>query len=157
MNIDRFRNGFVAALLAACSFSACSSGGSDLSGTGGSGNVDCSGQNAGDQIISGNCAISGCHNTSSASLLGAGLDLTPNATIGSRLVGVKSTGTGSSMCGGNSTPYLNAGSNPATGLLIEKIHPNPPCGVQMPQVGTTLTSNQQACIVQWATGLTTAK
>ena len=25
------------------------------------------------------------------------------------------------MCNGNATPYLNAGSNPATGLLIDKI------------------------------------
>ena len=149
MSIDGFRIGFGAALFAALAFSACSSSQTD-------GNLDCTGQNAGDQIIASTCAISGCHSTSSANLLGAGLDLTVNATIGSRLIGVKSTGTGGSKCGGNSTPYLNANSNPATGLLIEKIHPQPSCGVQMPQVGTALTSNQQACIVQWATGLTTA-
>jgi hypothetical protein len=155
MNIDRFRNGFVAAVLAACAFSACSSS-SDLTGTGGSGgsNANCTGGNSGDQIISSTCAISGCHDATSANLLGAGLNLTIDSGIGSRLVGVKSAGKGSSMCGGNSTPYLNASSNPATGLLVDKIHANPPCGVQMPQVGTPLTTNQQACIVEWATTLT---
>jgi len=156
MKHHRFQTGV--AVLAACALSACSSGLPDGSGTGGSGgNVDCSGTNAGDQIVTSSCAIAGCHNTSSASVLGGGLDLTVNATIGSRLIGVKSGGKGSSMCADNSTPYLNARSNPATGLLIDKIHPNPPCGAQMPEVGTKLTSNQQACIVQWATTLTTAQ
>jgi len=157
MSPDRFRAGVAAALLGACAFSACASGLGDGSGTGGNaGNADCSGNNAGDQIVASTCAIAGCHNTSSAGLLGAGLDLTINATVGSRLIGVKSAGKGSSECGGNSTPYLVAGVTPATGLLIDKIHPNPPCGEQMPQVGNKLTSNQQACIVQWATGLITA-
>jgi hypothetical protein len=99
------------------------------------------------------CAISGCHSTSSASLLGAGLDLTVNSSIGSRLVGVMSAGKGNSMCKGSTEPYLVAKTNPAMGLFVDKLNPSPPCGVQMPQVGGPLTSDQQNCIIQWATGL----
>jgi hypothetical protein len=111
---------------------------------------------AGDQIVTGQCAISGCHNASSAATLGAGLNLTPDSGIGSRLVGVKSPGALVSQCGGNTTPYLDKGSNPATGLLIDKIKPNPPCGVQMPETPPLLTDAQVQCVVQWATTLTTA-
>lgn len=157
MKTNRSRTGFVAALLAATALSACSSAGPDGSGTGGTGgNADCTGNNAGDQIIASTCAISGCHSSSSAAILGAGLDLTVNSTIGSRLIGVKSSGTGNSACGANSTPYLVANVTPATGLLIDKISPNPPCGLQMPEVGTQLTATQRQCVVQWATGLITA-
>jgi len=59
-------------------------------------------------------------------------------------------------------PYLNPGSNPPTGLLIEKITGTPPpCGVQMPwtqgPISTSpLTSTQVTCVEAWAEGLITA-
>ncbi len=134
------------------------SGGS--TGSGGSMNVDCSGSNAGDQIIMSTCAAV-CHNAGADAVVGGSLDLTVDSSIKSRLVGMMSAGGPSSMCGGNKTAYLNANSNPATGLLIDKINLNPVCpqnseccGTQMPQ-GASLTATQFECIRQWATGLTT--
>ena len=142
----------------------CGGSNDQLTGTGGTNgggstagtNPNCTGGNSGDMIVATTCAISGCHGGSASTItvLGAGLDLTVNSTIASRLVGVKSAGKGNSVCGGSSDPYLVAGSNPAKGLLIEKIGANPPCGIQMPS-GSSLTSSQQQCIAQWATTLTT--
>lgn len=105
------------------------------------------------------CATSGCHDSTTTI---AGLDLTLNASIGSRLVGVVSSGnTGAgSVCSGVTTPYLNPGQNPATGLLIDKITlPSGsaglcPGGTAMPYPGVTrLTAAQITCVEQWAEGL----
>jgi len=125
------------------------------SGTGGS-SADCSGANAGDQIITSTCAIGGCHNASTSPSLNGGLNLTVDSGIATRLVGVMSGANGASMCRGSlAAPYLDDNSNPATGLLIDKLKPNPSCGVQMPEVPPYLTANQLACVIQWATTLTT--
>jgi hypothetical protein len=106
------------------------------------------------------CATSGCHDTADAPLAAAGLDLTLNATIGSRLVGVASPGdtnaSGAPACAGKT--YLDPTSNPATGLLIDKVTlPNGSaglCGQAMPYPGTSrLTAAQQTCVEQWAEGL----
>jgi hypothetical protein len=127
-------------------------------GTGGTA-LNCTGGNDGASIVTVNCATTFCHipGTDNDGTAG-GLDLTVDANIGSRLVGVKSVGTADngSMCMGNTTPYLNAGSNPATGLLIDKVTMvNPPCGAQMPfDSPFPLTTMQQKCLVQWATTLT---
>src|SRR6478735_3186793 len=66
-----------------------STGGS--TGTGGS-SSSCTGNNDPATIIASQCAVSGCHDTASANTFGAGLDMTVNSTIASRLVNVKSTG-----------------------------------------------------------------
>jgi hypothetical protein len=106
------------------------------------------------------CATSGCHDTASAPLAAAGLDLTLNATIGSRLVGVASPGdtnaSGTQACAGQT--YLVPMSNPPMGLLIDKITlPNNSaglCGQAMPYPGTSrLSAAQQTCVEQWAEGL----
>jgi hypothetical protein len=108
------------------------------------------------------CATSGCHDTADATLYAAGLDLTLNDTIGSRLVGVASPGTSPSSavaCAGKI--YLDPMSNPATGLLIDKItlpnnSPNL-CGSAMPFPGVSrLSAAQQTCVEQWAEGLIVA-
>jgi hypothetical protein len=137
------------------------SGGSGTGGMTGSGgtNGNCTGNLMGAAIITAQCATSGCHASATASVSGAGLDLTTNSTIGARLVGVVSPGdsAASSQCGGNTTPYLNAGSNPATGLLIEKFQQShPPCGFQMPFGQPPLSAMQQTCLVEWATTLTSS-
>lgn len=125
------------------------SGGS--TGSGGS-NTACSGNNDGAMIVTNNCALA-CH--SPGNPLNAGLDLTIDSNVGSRLVGVKSSGSGMSACGNNSEAYLVSGSNPASGLLIDKIQQSqPPCGVQMPYLANPLSSTQQQCLIQWATTLT---
>jgi hypothetical protein len=88
---------------------------------------------------------------------GGGFDLTPDANIASRLVGVDSVGTAdnASQCVGQG-PYLDAHSNPATGLMIDKFTmARPPCGAEMPADSAFfLTPTQQSCLKQWATTLT---
>ena len=126
-------------------------------GSGGGGpTATCAGDLDGAKIVMKSCAVVGCHDATDANLSGAGLDLTVDATIGSRLVGVTSPGDtdAGSACGGNQEPYLNASSSPATGLLIDKVASNVPCGSRMP-LGGALTSQQQSCLVAWATTLTT--
>jgi hypothetical protein len=140
-------------------------GGTGATGAGGSGPAggsgggsNCVGDLDGATIVTGNCAIGSCHDSGDAALSGAGLDLTINATIGMRLVGVMSSGNSAagSMCGGNAEPYLTPNSNPATGLLIDKINKSPPCGTEMPYPGLPsqlLSAAQTACVEQWAEGL----
>lgn len=123
------------------------SGGNMGSGGGGS-SLTCTGDNDPMMILTSTCTT--CHVSGNA--LSAGLDLTPDSNIKTRLVGVKSAGMGASECGGNSEPYLTAGSNPATGLFIDKLG-NPPCGVKMPEIGS-VTTMQVQCLKQWATTLT---
>jgi hypothetical protein len=136
-------------------------GGTASGGTTGSGgtNGSCTGGLMGAAIITAQCATVGCHSAASAATSAAGLDLTMNSTIGARLVGVVSPGdvAAASQCAGNATPYLNAGSNPATGLLIDKVQQShPPCGFQMPFGQPPLSAVQQTCLVEWATTLTSS-
>ncbi|HXJ20202.1 MAG TPA: hypothetical protein VMT03_08215 [Polyangia bacterium] len=128
-------------------------GGSTGGGTGGTA-ADCSGSNAGDQLLTGFCAKSGCHDTSSAPLLGAGLDLTPNSGLASRLVGVKSAGKGASMCGSYPDPYIIANSNPVAGLAVSKIQTNwstapNTCGVEMPEIAPLLDATGIQCLTNY--------
>jgi hypothetical protein len=140
--------------------------GGSSSGTGGTASNNCTGDLDGPTLVMTQCAISGCHDTADANSTGAGLDLTVDSSIGSRLVDVVSPGdTGaSSVCGGNTEPYLNSGSSPATGLLVQKILTSPKCstsesppccGTSMPYPGIVLLSvQQQNCLIAWATTLT---
>ncbi len=133
-------------------------GGSGTSGTGGSSGI-CTGANDGAAIVTSNCATSFCHipGPGNAGSCG-GLDLTVDANIASRLVGVMSAGTSSngSQCLNDPTPYLVAGSNPATGMLIDKVTMSQPsCGSQMPFAAPMpLSPTQKTCLIQWATTLT---
>jgi hypothetical protein len=143
-------------------------GGTGATGAGGSGPAggsgggsNCVGALDGATIITSKCTIGGCHNTGDAPNSGAGLDLTINPTIGMRLVGVMSPGNtaAGSSCAGNAEPYLTPNVSPATGLLIDKINPAPPCGTEMPYpglAGQLLTAAQTACVEQWAEGLVMA-
>lgn len=128
-------------------------------GAGGATPADCTGGNDGATIIA-SCAQLYCHDASGASVCG-GLDLTIDSGLASRLIGVMSSGsptTNGSVCADAVTePYLQAGSNPATGLLIDKCTNAPPCGARMPYypiTGKYLTAAQQSCLIQWATTLT---
>jgi len=58
------------------------------------------------------------------------------------------------LCGSYSGDLLNSGSNPATGLLIDKLASPPPCGMHMPEIGS-ITSTQASCVQAWATAVTT--
>jgi hypothetical protein len=104
------------------------------------------------------CAVSGCHASGPLSAgISGGLDLTPDSNIGARLIGTNAgTSANGSACVGKGS-YLNARSNPPTGLLMDKISNNPSCGDRMPWPGgavvPALTSAQVACVSAWAEGL----
>jgi hypothetical protein len=133
---------------------ACSSGGETSPDAGGTGGASGAGGGGGaaacdvNMIFMTNCAQSGCHDPSTKF---AGLDLTPPVPA-TRVVGVAPNAT--SACSGSGKVFINAGSNPATGLMIDNLKPNPACGYQMPFLETPLTPAQQACLQTWANGLT---
>ncbi len=169
--------GAVSALIAATTLSGCpgtldpeivkmlGSGGSTGTGgsTGSGGSSNCTGNNDINYIIAGSsnsfaCAQSNCHVPGALSAdISGGLDLTLDANVGSRLIDMNvGTSGNDSMCVGKGN-YLDAKSNPPTGLLMTKISSSPPCGDRMPwpggQVAPALTSQQIACVSAWAEGL----
>jgi hypothetical protein len=100
------------------------------------------------------CAfMSACHDAKGTS---AGFDM---ATTGweKTLVGRTPNKGGSagfmSLCPSTDV-YLVAGSNPARGLFLDKLKPNPPCGNMMPALGSALTASELDCVQRWANGLT---
>jgi hypothetical protein len=74
-----------------------------------------------------------------------------------KLVGTNPKGGGTSVCASNG-PYLDPGSNPATGLFMTKLKGGTGlvCGVRMPQVGGTLSAGEIAMVQQWANALVMA-
>jgi hypothetical protein len=105
-------------------------------------------------VFAASCAIPGCHAAGSTS--GAGLDLASAGVVGRLLGQGPSTNTAAgALCGDVGKPYLVAASNPATGLLIDKIDAaKVTCGSAMSVLGQ-LTSTQITCLSAWATGVTT--
>jgi hypothetical protein len=98
-------------------------------------------------LLAGKCAIPGCHSGSAPT---AGLDLGAAdlaATLVDHDTGDSASG---SMC--NGMKLLNSGTNPATGVLIDKITAST-CGAMMP-IGSALTTAERTCLVTWATTLT---
>jgi hypothetical protein len=163
---------FMAAVALSVGAAGCASGGSDGTGTAGSGGTAGAGGSAGS---SGACSLAQvntildstlhgctqviCHN---ASVKAAGLDLTAT-DWSTKLVGMGPVaGAGGpaypSQCAGMGKIYLNAGSNPATGLFLDKMDPAtvgaPPCGMHMPELYTVLSETEFACVKSFATTLT---
>jgi hypothetical protein len=121
------------------------------SGGGGGGATAC---NAPQMVFAAGCALPGCHAANTAG--GAGLDLA-SAGVAGRLLGQgPSTNTGGgAVCASVGKPYLVAGSNPATGLLMDKMDAlKVTCGSTMSLLGN-LSSSQLACLSDWATAVTT--
>jgi hypothetical protein len=105
-------------------------------------------------VFATSCAITGCHAANTAG--GAGLDL-GSAGVAGRLLGQgpSTNVSGGAMCTSAGKPYLVAGSNPATGLLMDKMDPDKvTCGSTMSVLGQ-LTASQLSCLSSWATALTT--
>jgi hypothetical protein len=120
-------------------------------GTGGSGPPPC---DAPGTILSSSRCAQGCH--MAGAVLGSALDLT-RAVIVTNLLGRMSPGTGDSMCGGATKAYLVPGSNPADGLLLDKLFlTSPPCGNRMP-IGVYLNPTEETCVRDWATAVTTGR
>ncbi len=132
------------------------SAGGGATGTGGMAASNCTGGNDGATLVTLTCAVSGCHIPGVGNEgQSGGLDLTVNAGIAARLVGVTPGGTtaNGSKCIGQPGPYLESGVTPAMGLLIQKMTNDPPCGAQMPDFSPPLSTTQQNCVIQWATTL----
>jgi hypothetical protein len=163
---------FMAAVALSVGAAGCASG-SDGTGTAGSGTAGGGGGGAAgstgacnlaqvntilDSIPHG-CTQIICHN---AMVKAGGLDL-QTADWSTKLVGMGPVaGAGGpsypTMCAGMGKMYLNAGSNPATGLFLDKMDPatlgTPPCGMHMPELYTVLSATEFSCVKSWATTLT---
>jgi hypothetical protein len=102
--------------------------------------------------------INVCHDNQGSA---AGLDLVSagwqTKLVGGNPVAMKGSAMANySMCVGKG-PYLNAGSNPATGLMIDKLDPSkptPPCGAHMPNLGAMLSPADFECVRSYLTTLT---
>ncbi len=103
-----------------------------------------------DKIFAANCTS--CHTGAAY----AGLDLTPASLPG--LVDKAPPGGGSavaSMCAGMGKVYLKSHTNPAQGLLLDKLTSNPGCGMRMPYLATApLSQSDINCVNSWALTLT---
>jgi hypothetical protein len=99
------------------------------------------------------CTQAGCHGSSSPQ---AGLDLF-SAGVAGRLLGKPSNTTANPICSSNTTPYLVMSSSPATGFLLDKLQPTPPCGSVMPEIPGPLGQADLDCMNEWATAVTTGQ
>ncbi len=118
-----------------------------MAGASGSGGTVC---NAPAMVLTPTCGLSGCHGGSSPQ---AGLDLASTGVV-ARLVDRTPSATLSLSCGASTKPYLVSHSNPASGLLLDKLDSPPPCGAQMP-LGAALNASDRACVDAWALAVTT--
>jgi hypothetical protein len=138
------------------------SGGAGMPGTGGTGGTTGGGlpgcATIGAVIEKAGCGIDGvCHGANPA----ANFDMV-SAGWETRLVGVAPKGGGmlaASICFADpalkTMPYINAGTNPATGLLMTKLMGNAcsPMGKQMPSGLPPLTTDQMKCFQDFANKL----
>lgn len=136
-------------------------GGDAGGGNGGAGGTACSLDDVNKIIRTVGCAVTGaCHDAAGTA---AGLDLASSGwekKLVDRMAGSGRSPAGlESMCGGMNRVYLKSGSQPAAGLLIDKIRPGAtaPCGSHMPAIGSELTFTQFACVQSFATTLTAPK
>jgi hypothetical protein len=123
-------------------------GGGSSGGTGGSGGSGGPAPDCQVAIFRDQCAS--CHGAGTTG--SGGLDLTsPNPET--RLVGKMGGSINAAACQG--MILLVPGSNPATGVFIDKITMNPPasCGMSMPY-GSLPSFADQACLKAWATSVT---
>jgi len=125
--------------------------GGNQGGSGGGGATAC---DAPQMVFAARCAIPGCHSANNVGA--AGLDLA-SAGVVSRLLGQgPSTNVAAgAACASVGKPYLIAGSNPATGLLMDKMDSaKVTCGSTMSALAQ-LSSSQLTCLSDWATAVST--
>jgi len=126
-------------------------GSSGQAGSGGGGATVC---NAPQMVFAASCAVPGCHSANTPGA--AGLDLASAGVVGRLLgQGPSTNNAAGALCESVGKPYLMAGSNPATGLLIDKMDANKvTCGNTMSVLGQ-LNAAQLTCLSAWATAVTT--
>jgi hypothetical protein len=119
---------------------------------GGGGTMVC---DAPKMVFAASCAIAtACHTANSIG--GGGLDL-GSAGVVARLLGQgpSTNSAAGAACASAGKPYLVAGSNPPTGLLMDKMDmAKVTCGNTMSVLGQ-LSSAQLGCLSAWATAVTT--
>ncbi|HVZ72120.1 MAG TPA: hypothetical protein VHJ20_07080 [Polyangia bacterium] len=138
------------------------SGGGETGGTGGGGGggggAGGSGCDAKALFLAHGCLGVGCHTANNPA---ANFDMT-TAGWETKLVGTAPTQVPASSngipseCVDKGKVFLVKGSNPATGLFMEKLKNNPSCGLQMPFLQPALSTTDVACIQTWANGLVAA-
>jgi hypothetical protein len=84
----------------------------------------------------------------------SGLDLV-SAGVVARLLDKAPDPAMSVSCPNSTMPYLISNTNPAQGLMIDKLSNPPTCGAPMPYPAGGLSSTQKTCLLQWATAVTT--
>ena len=129
-------------------------GGSTGGGIGGGTGGSTSFCDAPGTLLMSRCALAGCHDANGVA--NADLDMSTAGLVG-RLVGRMPTGMKNSMCGSAGKAYLVAGTDPAEGLLLDKLFLDQsaqPCGNKMP-IGVSLNPTEEGCVRDWAKGVTT--
>jgi hypothetical protein len=101
-------------------------------------------------------ALQGCGNNTSChgTAKVAGLDLVSPGVI-SRLLGKMPDPASSLSCPSSTMPYLVPNSDPAMGLMLDKLNTMPSCGSAMPFPSGGLASDKRMCLMEWATAVTT--
>ncbi len=146
----------VAALVSSFAALGCSSSSDNNTDAGPSQPTNCDINQLGTLFAKKLCSSAACHDPAGTS---AHLNLTADSGLAGRLVGQSPAGGGGlpSMCANLTPPkiYLVAGSQPATGLLLDKISPSySGCGIRMPYNLPVLTTDEIACVQSWATSVT---
>ncbi|MFO0552232.1 MAG: hypothetical protein U0271_27845 [Polyangiaceae bacterium] len=93
------------------------------------------------QILGQRCATANCHDSSAPA---GGLDLTPDADLASRIVDVDGNG-----CPGKIVDT----SAPEDSLLYTRVLSTNKCATRMPSSGDKLTSDEEACLLEWIESL----
>jgi hypothetical protein len=84
----------------------------------------------------------------------SGLDLA-SASVIARLLDKAPDPTTSVSCSASTMPYLISNTNPAQGLMIDKLNNPASCGSPMPYPVGNLPAAQKTCLLEWATAVTT--
>jgi hypothetical protein len=118
--------------------------GSGSGGSGGGPNVCDGAAMMADTLKCGSNA--GCHGATAQI---SGMDLV-TAGVAGRLLGRMPDPATSTSCGSSAMPYIVSGSNPATGLLFDKLNSLPTCGSPMPFPLGNLPQADRDCLQEWA-------
>ena len=92
-----------------------------------------------------------CHDNAAAA--SGMLTLNNAATLVGNLLNKKPNAK-SPLCAAYADPYLKEGSNPPTGLFLEKLKMMPACGASMPFAKPVLPQADIDCLTKWAMGVT---
>ncbi len=93
-------------------------------------------------ILGPRCATSNCHDSDMPL---NNLDLTPDEGLAARLIGVPGD-----MCMGD----LVDADDPSASLVYTKCLVTTSCGIQMPQTGEKLTTEEEECLLEWIQEIT---